>query len=97
MAKAEWLDRATIDKVVEGMSTADLIEASGETISAKQAGVAFNAAAKRQGISNGTPATQSVRARDFLYLAEKMGEIMGPDSPKSDDTEDSPDSADSGA
>lgn len=95
----EWLTREQIASVVDQMSASDLIGASGEDqklSNAQRAGLAFDAAAARVGLSNGVPATQHIRARDFLFLAEAIGEVMGPGSPKADDGEDLQPSADTG-
>ena len=99
MAKTEtkWLTREQIDEVIAGMSARDLIDASaGDISNGERAGMAFDSAAKRLGLSNGTPATASVKASDFLYLGQMMNEVMGNDSPKSQGGEDSPDSAATG-
>ena len=71
MADTEWLTREKIDEVLENLSAADLITATGDgsQSGAKMAGLAFDSAAARLGISNGTPATAHVRAADFKYLA----------------------------
>ena len=49
------------------------------------AGAAFDSAAARMGISNGTPATEHVRAADFQYLATQLGEVLDVDSPLSEE------------
>ena len=92
-----WLTREQIDEVVAGMSAADLITATGEgRKDAAVAGAAFDAAAARMGLSNGTPATESVHAYDFQYLATAIGEAINVDSPLSEATSDSPGFADAG-
>lgn len=90
MSQLDWLTREQIDQVLSGLSAADLIEATGDGSNqgSKIAGVAFDSAAKRAGFSNGTPATQHVRASDFKYLAEKLGEVINIDGPLSDETSD---------
>ena len=93
----DWLTREQIDEVVSNLSAADLIEGtSNGRKDAQVAGAAFDSAAKRMELSNGTPATQHVRAADFAYLAEKIGEAVNIDSPLSPATSDSPDSAAAG-
>ena len=81
-----WLSREVIDRVIDGMAAADLIGAMGDGESIKgpkMAGDAFNNAAARLGISNGTPATEHVRMSDFAYLAEKIGGAVNTESPLS--------------
>lgn len=87
MSDEQWLSRAQIDEVIAGLSAADLIEGtSNGRKDAAVAGAAFDSAAARLSLSNGTPATQHVRAADFSYLAERIGEAINVDSPKSDPT-----------
>jgi hypothetical protein len=94
----DWLTREQIDEVVANLSAADLIEGtSNGQKDAQVAGSAFNSAAARMELSNGTPATQHVRAADFGYLAERIGEAINVDSPKSDPATSSPDSGEPGA
>ena len=94
----DWLTREQIDEVVSNLSAADLIEGtSNGKKDAEVAGTAFDSAANRMELSNGTPATQHVRAADFAYLAERIGEAINVDSPKSDPTTSSPDSVEPGA
>jgi len=94
----EWMTREQIDEVIAGLSAADLIAGTGEgRKDAAVAGTAFDSAAHRLGLSNGSPATEHVRAADFGYLAEKIGEAINVDSPKSDLPSDSPDSVEPGA
>lgn len=86
-AAEQWLTREQIDQVIAAMSAADLIAAigDGEKIQgAAMAGKAFDAAAARLGISNGTPATTHVSMADFGYLANAIGEAVNVDSPLSD-------------
>jgi len=91
MLPPEWLTREQIDQVLEQLSAADLIEATGDGTrqGAKVAGAAFDAAAGRMGLSNGTPASQHVKASDFGYLAAQLGEVINVDSPLSEKTSDS--------
>lgn len=99
MADIDWLTREQIADVVDKMSASDLIGAStedGKLSNAQRAGLAFDSAAARLGVSNGTPATDHIKASDFLYLAEVIGEVMGPGSPKADATQDSQPSAATG-
>ena len=80
----EWLTREQIDAAIAVLSAADLIEAMGDRDKVqgpKMAGDAFNAAAARIGLSNGSPAMQHVRASDFKYLAEKITEVINIDGP----------------
>jgi hypothetical protein len=95
---SEWLTKDQIDEVIAGLSAADLIEgtANGRK-DAQVAGAAFDSAAARLGLSNGTPATEHIRAADFGYMAERLGEAINVDSPKSDSDSQSLDSADSGS
>ena len=94
MSQLDWLTREQIDEVIAGLSAADLIEGtSNGRKDAAVAGAAFDSAAARLGISNGTPATQHVRAADFQYLASQLGEAINVDSPLSETTSDLLDSA----
>ena len=88
---SEWLTKDQIDEVIAGLSAADLIEgtANGRK-DAQVAGAAFDSAAARLGLSNGSPATAHIRAADFGYMAEKLGEAINVDSPKSQGTSESP-------
>lgn len=86
MSKAEvkWLSREDIDAIIADMSAADLLEASGGDLSGPQvAGVAFDAAAKRLGKTNGTSATSHVRPADLRHLVKAVGEAASEDSPLS--------------
>lgn len=97
--KATWLDRETIAKVVDNMSAADLVKGSSDAAgisAAERAEASFNAAAARQGVTNGVAAMELVHARDFVYLSEQMAEVIGANSPKSDSGTDSLDSAATG-
>lgn len=87
---AEWLTREQIDQVISGMAAADLLEAMGDGESIKgpkMAADAFNAAAARLGMSNGTPATQHVRMSDLKYMAEAITQAVNIDSPLSEGQE----------
>ena len=93
---SEWLTREQIDEVLSALSAADLIEGvgDGKHSEARLAGIAFDAAAARVGVSNGSPATQHIRAGDFKYLATRISEVVNVDSPLSESTSallDSPD------
>lgn len=90
MSQLDWLTREQIDSVLDTLSAADLIEATGDgnRAGAKVAGAAFDSAAARAGLSNGTPASQHVRASDFKYLAERLAEVIDVDSPLSGETSD---------
>lgn len=91
MSPLDWLTREQIDDVLSNLSAADLIEGVGDGTKAgtKVAGDSFDAAAKRLGVSNGTAATEHIRAGDFQYLAEQLGEVINVDSPLSVETSDS--------
>lgn len=96
----KWMSRDEIKALVDKMSAGDLMVASSDDqklSNAQRAGMAFDSVAAREGVSNGTPATHSVRASDFLYLAELMGEVTAPGNPKADDTQDLLTSAATGA
>jgi hypothetical protein len=99
--KDKWLNREQIDEVIDNLSAADLIEhmveGSDARSSVRFAGEAFDAAAKRIGMSNGTAATEHVRVSDFKYLAQRIGEAVNLGSPLSRAPGDSPDSANTGA
>lgn len=85
----EWLTREQIDQVIEQMSAGDLIK----SMESGSEGVgmpirAFDSAAARLGISNGKPASDSVRMQDFKYLADAIGEAVNIDSPLSERQQD---------
>lgn len=85
-----WLTREQIDQVIEKMSAADLIAGmgDGDTIKGpKMAGDAFNAAAARTGVSNGSPATEHVRMGDFAYMAKAITKAVNIESPLSEGQE----------
>lgn len=90
--ETEWLTKEQIDAVIESMSASDLIDAMGDGVktqsSAKMAGIAFDAAAARMGLSNGTPATQHVRMVDFPYMAGKIGASVNIENPTSEEQSD---------
>ncbi len=93
-----WLSRADIDRVVANLSADDLIESglagtTDSTESVRAGGRAFNMAAERLGLSNGSPATQHMHAADLGYFANALKGAMDIDSPKSEPSEDSLDSA----
>jgi len=93
----EWMTREQIDEVIAGLSAADLIEGtSNGRKDAAVAGAAFDSAAARMGVSNGTPATQHVRAADFSYLANQLGEAINVDAHLSEETSTLLDSAAAG-
>lgn len=98
MAKTKMLTRVQIDHVLENMTGADVVEHVGDgTKGAKVAAGAFDTAAARLGVTNGTPAMELLGIADFAYMAKKMGEVLNLDSPKSEQPDDSPPSADTGA
>ena len=89
----DWLTREDIDRVVANLSADDLIESGlagmeDRAESVKAGAGAFNRAAERLGLSNGTPATQHMRASDLGYFANALKSSMDIDGPKSEDTED---------
>jgi hypothetical protein len=91
MSDVEWLTREQIDQVIEGMSASDLITAMGDGEKLKgpqMAGAAFDSAAARLGLSNGTPATQHVRMADFAYMAGEITKAVNIESPLSPGQED---------
>lgn len=87
-AAPAFLTREEIDQVIAGMSASDLIEAMGEDETrvkgTKMMGAAFDSAAARLGLSNGSPATQHVKLQDFKYLAETLGKAVNIESPLSE-------------
>lgn len=100
-SQGEWLTREQVDQVVESLSANDLIESGlagnqDQAESVKAAAVAFNMAAKRIGLANGTLATEHMRAVDLAYFAQALKAYMDIDSPKSETLEGSPASATSG-
>jgi hypothetical protein len=95
----EWLSRQEIDQIADNISADDLIEGMDGTGTQQQQGTrmvrtAFNRAAARLGIEQ---ATTRVRASDFKYLADRIGEVVNIDSPLSESTEALLVSADTGA
>lgn len=94
---AEWISREDIDRIIDGLSADDIIEAVGEgrTASAKVAGAAFNHSAERLGF--GEKATTRVSLQDFQYMANRIGEVVNLDSPLPAGTGALQDSADTGA
>jgi hypothetical protein len=92
----DWLTHEQIDQIVEGLSGADILGAQGKGTDAQVAGAAFDSAAARLGISNGTVATEHLRAADLGYMATKFGEVVNVDSPLSEGDSASPESPDDG-
>lgn len=91
MKDMDWLTREQIDQVIDGMSAGDLITAMGDGEKLQgpaMAGAAFDSAAARLGISNGTPATDHVRMADFAYMAGEITKAVNVDSPLSGGQED---------
>jgi hypothetical protein len=85
-----FLTRDQIDEVIAGLTAGDLIEAmgDGDTIKGtRMIGIAFDSAAARLGISNGTQGTHMVSVSDFKYLADKLGGAVNTDSPLSEGQE----------
>lgn len=83
----QWLSREQIDQVIAGMSAADLIAAMGDGEKLQgpaMAGQAFDSAAARLGVSNGTPATQHIRMADFAYMAGAITKAVNIESPLSE-------------
>lgn len=96
-AAPHWLTRPEIQDIIDRMSAADLVRATDDGISSgERAEIIFNRATERLGRSNGVAGMEMVKASDFPWLAEKLGEVMTPDSPKADSGQASPDSAASG-
>jgi hypothetical protein len=97
MPQPDWLTHEQIDLVTEGLSAADILDAQGNgRTDAQVAGAAFDLAAARLKISNGTPATQHLRPSDLKYMAEKFGEVVNIDSPLSEGGSVSPESPSTG-
>lgn len=96
----DWLTREQIDQVLEQLSADDLIEASdqGAGKPARVGGLAFHLAATR--VLGPLPEperwTSRVRAGDFKYLSETMGDAVNIGSPLSSDTSELLASQDSG-
>ena len=88
--KDDWLTREQIDSVIESMSAGDLVKALSEhgDGNAQMPVAAFDAAAARTGVSNGSAASDHVRASDLRYLGERIGEAVNVDSPLSKGQED---------
>jgi hypothetical protein len=88
LEQGPWLSREQIDSVIDTISAGDLIEAldTAGSSKVKMPMLAFDTAAARMGLSNGTPATAHVSAADFVYLAKRIGEVINVDSPLSSDT-----------
>ena len=89
-----WLTREDIDKAIANLSADDLIESGlagnqDASESVKAGARAFNLAAARIGLSNGTPATQHMHATDLGYFAEALKSAMDIDGPKSEDSDES--------
>jgi len=84
--KDDWLTREQIDSVIESMSAGDLVKALSEhgDGNAQMPVAAFDAAAARTGVSNGSAASDHVHASDLRYLGEKIGEAVNVDSPLSE-------------
>jgi len=81
---SDWLSREDIDNVIDNLSGADLIEGLADGANktdAKISTVAFDTAAARLKISNGSPASQHVRASDYRYLTKRVSEVIAADSP----------------
>ena len=85
---AEMLTREQIDSILEGMTGADIVDQFGDNVPTAKIGTnAFDAAAARQGITNGTRAMELVHVQDFGYLANKLNEVINLDGPKADQPE----------
>lgn len=84
----QWLSRETIDRVIDAMSARDLVDAMDiydpKEKSTQYAMAAFDSAAAREGVSNGTAASAHVRMADFAYLASAIGEAVNIESPLSE-------------
>jgi len=80
----DWLSREDIDRVIDSLSGADLIEGLADGANktdAKISTVAFDTAAARLKVSNGSPASQHVKARDHRYMVNKIKGVLTEDSP----------------
>ena len=98
MTDQQWLTREQIDEVVASVSAGDLVDAlpegaMTESGATRMAVAAFDAAAHRIGTSNGVRAMERVRAADFRYLAQRMGELTSISGPLSSEQGDSQPSA----
>jgi len=84
-----WLSRKQIDDVIAAMSAGDLIAAlaiyPGDSVQMPIA--AFDKAAERAGLSNGTPASDHVRMSDLKYLGNVLREAVNVESPLSEGQE----------
>jgi len=93
----DWLTREQIDQVIEHLAAADLIDASGEgKTSAQVAAAAFDSAAKRMKLSNGTRATEHLKLADLSYMADALGEAVNIDGPLSEGSSEQPGSVEPG-
>jgi alanine racemase len=86
--KEDWLSREQIEQVIGSMSAADLVDAMAkyptEQDSLQMAILAFDTAASRAGVSNGTAASQHVRMSDLKYLGEQIKGAINVDNPLSE-------------
>lgn len=83
MADHNFLTRAEIDLILEGMTARDLFAVVGTASmnkGAEVAGNAFEASAARQGY--GDLVLDRVQPRDAVYLAGKLGELFESEDPK---------------
>lgn len=94
----EHLTRDQLDAILEGMTARDIFGAiptgrnPGEAVAGGEiAGDTFDKAAERQGY--GPAALDRVRPGDAVYLAQKLGEVFGSESPKDGSTGPLPDSS----
>ena len=86
---SDWLTREQIDQVIRGMSAADLIKAleiHGDKSLAMPV-AAFDLAAERMGLSNGSPASGHVSMADFKYLGNEIAKAVNVESPLSEGQE----------
>ena len=87
----DWISRDQIDRVIESMSARDLVDAMDQydpkEKSTQYAMAAFDSAAERVGLTNGSPGSAHVRMADFAYLASAIGEAVNIESPLSEGQE----------
>lgn len=94
---ADKLTREQIDFVLDNMTGADIVDHIGDgTLGAKVATGAFDSAAARLGLTNGTRAMELLSVKDFMYMAGQFQEVVNLEGPKSEQPDDSQDSAATG-
>lgn len=94
---ADKLTREQIDYVLDNMTGADIVDHIGDgSLGAKVATGAFDSAAARLGVSNGTRAMELLSIKDFMYMASQFQEVVNLDSPKPELPDASQDSVSTG-